>query len=165
MTKRMFMLIGVPASGKSTFRDRTLHRNDWVTVSTDDLIEEAAKLRGGTYDSVFVDVIDVCTKIAKQKFYDATREGVPIIIDRTNLTPKSRAEWIKHAKRHGYEIVAVEFALPSTDAQHEQWNQRLVRPGKSIPRHVLADMFRNYTPASLDEGFDFITCVNTWKGS
>ena len=52
----VYVLIGLPGSGKSTFRDKHIAANptiEFVTCSTDDLIEEFAAKEGITYDQAF----------------------------------------------------------------------------------------------------------------
>lgn len=162
MKKILTILIGLPASGKSTWRDR-LDAGAQLVLSTDDMIEDAAKFFDTTYDAVFKTVIDTANKIYEESFTDALNAGVPIVLDRTNLSRKTRQQFIRRAKNKGYEVHAVNFARPETTAAHDEWNRRLSsRPGKTIPDFVLVDMFYNYTTGTLDEGFDIIQTVDTF---
>ena len=50
----LYMMIGVPAAGKSTWRAaQNFDPSTTVVVSTDDYLDSWAELRGTTYNSVF----------------------------------------------------------------------------------------------------------------
>lgn len=154
------ILIGLPACGKSTWRNKEPGR----VCSTDDIIELIADRIGTTYNEVFRDVIDEATGLFKRDLADAIATGGDIIIDRTNLTPKSRQQFIRQANNKGYTSHAVVFDRPTTRDQHDEWNRRLAsRPGKTIPDSVLANMYESFTEPTLDEGFTTITFLNTFE--
>jgi predicted kinase len=173
MVKNMLMLIGLPASGKSTFRSQfesNVRENlgsldDYYVMSSDDLIEDYALTLGKTYNDVFADeqLRDLIMLEVNTKFDLAVRMGKTIIIDRTNMSVKSRRAYVELAKRHDYQIDAMVFARPMTDAAHDDWNRRLDRPGKTIPTHVLIDMFRSYVRPTTEEGFDNVIDVDTFN--
>jgi len=52
---KLIILIGPPASGKSTWREKFLasQTDEWVVCSTDDLLDKWAAERGLTYDEAF----------------------------------------------------------------------------------------------------------------
>ena len=56
-------------------------------------------------------------------------------------------------------IVAINFANPSSQEELQNLFERSIRPGKSIPRHVIESMLANYKEPSFDEGFDEIIQV------
>lgn len=168
---RMLVMIGVPASGKSTFRRQILSRahlngsDQYAVVSSDDEIELEAAQRQISYSQVFAEksLVNACMNRAEMKFKQALNQKKFILLDRTNLTVKSRANYIEQAKAKGYSVDAVVFELPMTDAAHNEWNNRLDgREGKVIPASVLQDMFCNYQDPTLEEGFDNILRVNTF---
>ena len=152
------ILIGLPASGKSTWRAQHMLANpSAVTVSTDDMIEEYAAERGLTYTQAFgkVDFKSLNTRF-KYAIRDAVKAGQDIIIDRTNMGVKSRRELLKMAE--GYESHAVVFVVP--DAVLEaRLKARYESTGKFIPKHVIESMAKSYVAPTRDEGFHSITYV------
>src|ERR1700733_3311757 len=88
------MLIGLPASGKTTLARKIAKEYPgryWHFVSTDDYIETVAADSGTTYDAVFKEGIDAATKDMNEQRAEALRLRHDIIHDQTNLTVKSRA--------------------------------------------------------------------------
>jgi predicted kinase len=159
--KNLTILVGLPGCGKSTWRDR-MTGPDTVVCSTDDLIEQYAASVGKTYSEVFRDVIDAAEKTFKYRFKAAIKAGKDIIVDRTNLTAKSRRDYIDAGLMNGYDVGAVVLARPETDADHDEWNERLNRPGKVIPKEVLADMFARFEQPSFVEGFVSIANIDNF---
>ena len=146
----MYMLIGVPASGKSTWREK--YKGDALVISSDDLIEEWAVAQGITYNDAFKDNIKLATKIVNDLAKEAFANGQDVIWDQTNITKKSRASKLAMVPEH-YRKTAVFFATPL----EEEWQRRLnSRPGKSIPAHILDSMVEMLEMPELDEGWHII---------
>lgn len=132
---KLYMLIGVPAAGKSTWIAEQDWARDCVLVSTDKLIDIEAGRQGKTYNDVFKDYIDTATKLMNEHVREAVAAGKDIIWDQTNTGRKSRA--IKLAMAPDYYKIAVVFDTPAED----EWQRRLdSRPGKHIPKAVLKAM-------------------------
>lgn len=144
----LYMLIGVPGSGKSTWIKNNKH--DAVVISTDDYVERAAEKQGKTYSEVFKDVIGFATDQMEKDIIQAVRNERDIIWDQTNLTAKSRKA--KLAKiPDDYHKVAVFFPVP------KDLRDRLAsRPGKTIPEPVVLSMINQLQPPTKEEGFDEI---------
>lgn len=164
MSKILYILIGLPASGKSTWREN-FNPDDYQILSTDDMVEAHAREMQCTYNEAFPKVIDDCNANFNVLFHRGLDAGISIVIDRTNVTAKGRSNYINAAIRKGYRIEAIEFARPMTDGAHAEWNRRLdSRPGKVIPPAVLQDMFRSWSSASTVEGFNAIYRIDTFEG-
>ena len=147
---KLYMLIGVPGSGKSTWVNAQDWVKDCVLVSTDKLIELEAGRQGKTYNDVFKDYIDTATKLMNADVLEAVAEGKDIIWDQTNTGRKSRKA--KLAMAPGYHKIAVVFATP----EKEEWQRRInSRPGKMIPEGVLKAMATGLQLPTEDE-FDEI---------
>lgn len=154
MTKRIIMLVGVPAAGKSTWIEKEF-QGECVVISTDNIVEEIAEAAGKTYNDVWANNIKAAERIMWEEFDRAVEtKQYPIVIDRTNLNPKSRKKFFDRLtnfhKNHGYEIEAVVFPTP----EKEEWERRLnSRPGKTIPQSVLDSMAQSMQQPTLSEGF------------
>lgn len=154
------ILVGVPASGKSTW----FSKNKTATmapISTDNIIEFMGSLFGFTYDQIFSDSIKLADKIMWKRLEWNAERSNDVVIDRTNLTAKSRKKFIDYLKPYGYEFEAVVFPLPGTiEFSEEEWFRRLdSRQGKTIPNAVLASMVNSAQMPSEEEGFTKITVL------
>jgi predicted kinase len=147
------MLVGVPASGKTTWlRDSDIDWNRTTLLSTDNIIEREAAALGKTYNDVFKKVIKQATREMNQRLQQAIADNRDIVWDQTNLTPDSRKSKLEKIPAT-YQKVAVYFPVPNT----REWQRRLnSRPGKIIPQHVLVSMGQGFTMPSQAEGFDKI---------
>lgn len=146
----LYMLVGVPASGKSTWVNENVNFQECTVLSTDDYLQDIANKRGKTYNDVFQSHIKEATKwmndLAKYTFFN-DRDAV---WDQTNLTAKSRKAKLEMVPDH-YEKIAVYFAAPDA----EEYKRRLdSRPGKTIPYHILKNMAESIEVPTKDEGFD-----------
>lgn len=154
------LLVGVPASGKSTWYDKNKTAES-VVISTDNIIEFMGSLFGFTYDQIFNDSIKLAEKIMWKRLEWNAERGNPVVIDRTNLSVKSRKNFIDYLKPYGYEFEAVVFPFPGTDEFPEaEWFRRLdSRQGKTIPNAVLASMVNSAQMPTEEEGFTKITVL------
>ena len=150
-------LVGVPASGKSTWIQE--HMPMANVMSTDIVIENVARSYGMTYNEGFKELISFADKVMWRHITLAHMRQEDYVIDRTNLTAKSRRKFIEKLKLHRYKIEAVVFPLPGTEKlSEEEWNRRLdSRSGKTIPAHVLSSMIEHYEVPTEAEGFSKIT--------
>ncbi len=153
------MLVGVPASGKSTWVQE--HMPMANVMSTDIVIENVARSYGMTYDEGFKELISFADKVMWRHITWSIAEQVDFVIDRTNLSAKSRKKFIDKLKLHRFDIECVVFPMPGTEKlSTEEWNRRLAsRQGKTIPNYVLDSMIKNYEIPLPSEGFEKITFI------
>jgi predicted kinase len=152
----LWMLVGVPGSGKSTWIANTFDHvdvhDDVVVASTDDHIMAIAAAYGKTYNEAFADNIKIAEKLMYGCVMNAVEGNCDIIWDQTNLTRKSRAKKLIMIPER-YRKIAVVFPTP----EPEELERRLVsRPGKTIPQHVINSMIHNFQHPQHAEGFDVI---------
>ena len=155
---KLYMLIGVPGSGKSTWIKNNVDIfKDAMIASTDNLIELAAKVNNKTYDQVFKEAIGSAEKAMYEMVMGAVKDDMNIIWDQTNLNRKNRAKKLIMIPDH-YEKIAIFFSTP------DDLDQRLAnRPGKTIPYHVMKSMLSSLEYPQHDEGFDVIYDVITFN--
>lgn len=147
----VYVLIGLPAAGKSTW----VSQQDWAStcalISTDLYVDRFAARTGHSYNQVFEAVMPRAIRLMMRAVRRAQAQGLDIIWDQTNLTRASRARKVRILPE--YRAVAVVFAAP----EPEEHARRLAsRPGKQIPDTVLADMIQSYDPPEESEGFEEI---------
>lgn len=150
-SKIISMLVGVPASGKTTYRN-SVNAANFVVVSSDDILEELCANEGVTYTDGFPMFINEATRIFNDKLGKALNNGECILVDRTNLTKRSRNSILSRVPNDYYRE-AIVFPVPETTV----WMKRLdSRPDKQIPFHVLRNMVASYEVPDQDEGFDSV---------
>lgn len=156
------MLIGLPASGKTTLcRDiQTAYPDkNWHVVSTDDYLEAKAAQRGVTYNEVFQELIDDATKDINADRAAALAAGRNILHDQTNLTAKSRGKKMSSVPKT-YCTTGLMVKAPP-----EERASRLVsRLGKVISPDVDQKMAASFEEPSAKEfdvliGSDFIEAL------
>jgi predicted kinase len=145
---KCYQLVGVPASGKSTWIDS----QDWALtcarVSTDKWVEIYAKEVGKTYSEVFADFMPTAVDLMAKEVVVAREMGRDIIWDQTSTSVKARAR--KFNMLPDYEHIAVVFKTP----EKEELDRRLAsRPGKNIPAHVMRSMIEHFEMPTEEEGF------------
>lgn len=156
MTKQFIMMIGLPASGKSSMIEAlkvSLGGSPFV-FSTDNYIELKAQELGVTYSECFMNFIKEAEKSQKAALQEAYAKGDHVIIDRTNLGVNARRKFLCNVPK-GYKKTGIFFKPPF---QYNEWTElyrRLgSRPGKTIDTISMNMLLLSYTKPELSEGFD-----------
>lgn len=146
----VIMLIGPPGSGKTTFRNQYL--KNIPVVSTDDLLLRIATETGKTYTEAF----NLHYKECEARYRTLTNlyqnNDQTYIIDRTNLTRKSRAKTLAVVPSR-YTKVAITMPIYSIESLMLRINKR---PDQPIAESIVRDMVRTYRWPNTDEGFNLI---------
>ena len=149
----LYVLVGVPASGKSTWVKEQKWAKDIPVVSTDKFVEEYAEKEGKTYSEVFKEYMPIAVKLMANQVLICKANNKDIIWDQTSTSIETRAKKIRMCP--DYRKIAVVFKTPPTAELVERLASR---PGKEIPWEIVSDMAQKLEaePPSLDEGFDEI---------
>jgi predicted kinase len=152
------ILVGMPGSGKSTYINSYECPYMYsTTLSTDDIIEDIAKTYGCSYSDIWKEGISLATKLYDRYTAKTIAQGLSVVIDRTNLTKKSRKKIIDKFRYYGYKITCVVFSTP----EEKEWSRRLSsRKDKHIPREQLDAMLKRYEEPTIDEGMNEIIYIN-----
>lgn len=145
---KFYMMIGLPASMKSSFIERNKINND-VIVSSDALREE-----------LFGDVNDQThNNEVFNEMYKRTRQGLSsnhnVWYDATNLSRKKRINLLKELP--SCQKIAIVMATPFEVCK--LFNNKRDR---TVPYYVMKRMYKSFEPPHYDEGFDKIL-VNSWR--
>ena len=152
----LYMMIGVPGSGKSTWlKSKGVPNANSVVLSSDHYIDQAADEAGKTYNDVFKDTIKAATATMHDDLEFGVLNELDLYWDQTNTGVKSRAKKLQKVPDH-YEKVAVVFPTPDKEELAKRLDSR---PGKQIPPHVMQSMISNLEMPLKDEGFDRIEVV------
>jgi predicted kinase len=151
---KVYMLIGVPGVGKSTW----IKNQDWTAgvpvISSDRFIDEHAERVGKTYNEVFEEYAPIAMRLMDNQARVCHANQVDCIWDQTNTSAKSRKNKLKLLPE--YTAIAVVFRTP----EKEEHDRRLAsRPGKHIPENVMRSMIKNFDEPTEDEGFEEIWYV------
>jgi predicted kinase len=148
---KLYILVGVPAAGKSHW----VTNQDWATdcsyISTDHHVEEYAAHVNKTYTEVFTEYMPTAIDCMITDILEARKLNRDIIWDQTSTTIASRKK--KFNMLPDYHAIAVVFKTPNRD----ELDVRLSgRPGKHIPKNVVDQMINGWEEPTLDEGFSEI---------
>jgi len=162
--KTCYVMVGLPASGKSTFiKEMCIMDPDAYVYSTDNILERIASQLGKTYNDVFSNHISSAQREADIWLDDAIKNDLNVIWDQTNLGVKKRRGIIQRMKKAGYNIEAIAFRAPDCEDDIVEWNRRLhSRKGKTIPENIIQNMVKTYVEPTLDEGFDRVTIMDIY---
>lgn len=137
------IMIGYPASGKSThIQDITENHPEYVVICPDDFRLE---ISGKEYDASFEKVVWSTVKTVARVLLKNHRD---VILDATNLTKKSRAQWVNTAKDFGCPVHAVWVNTPFKECCKRN-NLR----NRVVPQDVMDNMYTTFEEPSEDEGF------------
>ena len=142
---RVIVLVGLPASGKSTWAAAQGHG-----VLSSDSVRHL--LSGDeTNQAIHAAVFTTLRYLLRKRL----ELGAPAtIIDATNLLPKHRKPWIKVARAHHAEVEAVYFPTPLDECLR----RNATRP-RVVPAAAIAGMAAHLTPPNPAEGFTKVTVI------
>lgn len=151
--RKLYVLVGVPASGKSTWVENQDWAKDIPVVSTDRFVEAYAREQGKTYSEVFQEYMPIAVKLMANQVLICQANNKDIIWDQTSTTLATRAKKIRMLP--DYYKIAVVFKTPPIPELMERLSSR---PGKEIPWEVVQAMISqlNFEPPTKEEGFDEI---------
>jgi predicted kinase len=146
--KKVYVLVGVPGSGKSTWIKAQIWALGLSIVSTDMWVEMEAERVGKTYSEIFADYMPHAVKLMVNHVELARDKNMDIIWDQTSTTVTSRKR--KFNMLPDYYHIAVVFETPS----RIELKKRLAsRPGKEIPDVVIEGMLASFEMPTEEEGY------------
>lgn len=130
---KILVLQGPPASGKSTFARKFVKSNlDWVIVNRDSLREGRGEYWIPSQEDYISDLEEFSVRAAIKRGYN-------VIIDATNLNPKTIDKWNKLAKETNSFIEFKEFYIPFKEALERDKNRE-----RSVGEKVLKRFYQQY---------------------
>ena len=153
---RAIMLVGVPCSGKTSWiQKESKNLEGWKIISSDDIIDRKCAEVGLTYSEGFKRFIGDAEVIMWSQLDSAMKYQKDVIIDRTNITRKSRKRFLDKLKSYNYKVDCVVFSV-DYDVLKERLEYRGNMTGKVIPIDVIDSMIVNYDEPEESEGFNKI---------
>jgi len=102
----LIVLVGPPASGKSTWGKKFAKENNIVYISTDEI---RAEIGTGENDQ---NVSTAAFEIARNRVKEALNNGKNVMIDATNCNGDDRRPFVKIAREFDAYKIAVAFEVP-----------------------------------------------------
>lgn len=141
----LIMMIGCPASGKSTIANEISKSFPFEILSADLIREE---ITGSVEDqSKNKEVFNILYERLKENL----REGKNVILDNTNINKEYRGMVFNHIK----DINCTKIAYLCTKNEEDLHKDNLFRP-HPVPDHIIDKFIRLFEMPSLAEGFDKI---------
>jgi predicted kinase len=150
----LFLCVGLPGSGKSTYAKRFImdYAEHIVYLSSDEL---RAKFGTGEEDQ---SVTPQVFNHIKQQVDFLLESGKNVLVDATNINRRNRKDTINIAKKYGAQVIAFVFVL-THDELIARNAQRGSEGGRIVPIHVIENMRNKYEPPMLEEGITHIIYV------
>ena len=132
---RLIILQGVPAAGKSTWaREFIKGKKDWVIVNRD-------SIRDGRGDYWIPEQEEYISDLEEYHVTRALERGLNVIIDATNLNPKTKAKWTQIAEQFSIEPEWKEFKI-----SYQEAIERDSKRERPVGKGVIRDFFNKYYP-------------------
>jgi predicted kinase len=152
LNNTLYIVVGLPGSGKSTYATNFIKDKDIEYLSSDEL---RAKFGSGETDQT-------CTNQVfghiKRKVDEFLKDGKNVLVDATNVNRKERSDYINTTKKYGTKIVAIVFKM-DRQGLIDRNKKRGEQGGRVVPTFVIDKMLAKYEEPSYSEGIDVIIYV------
>ena len=144
----LYLMCGIPGSGKSTFLKNKIRNNNSVIISRDAIRFSIVKPNEEYFSHE-----DEVLEIFWNQINEALAANKTVYVDQTSLTPRARKQLLQHVT--GYEhanLIWIDEDIKTCLERNE------MRRGTRayVPRNVIRRMHYQFVEPSLDEGF---TCI------
>lgn len=142
---KLFMMIGIPASGKTSLAEQIAKSEGAEIVSSDNIRKELygdENIQGDS-NEVF--------KIVENRIINGLKNNKNMIYDATNINYKRRMAFLQKIRKLKVEKVAIMVATP-----YEQCLIRNSQRERQVPEEVIKRMYFNFYVPQYFEGWDNI---------
>ena len=147
---KMYILIGAPGCGKSTFIKN--HKKDKELVISRDVIRFSMLKDGDDYFSKEDEVYDIFIKQIQM----AINRNVDFYIDQTSLNKKARTKLFSRLERLPAEVIAIYIKKPLNVIL----KQNAQRTGRAlVPKDAVINMYNSIEKPEKYEGFTEIWTI------
>lgn len=144
LRNKLFMMIGLPASGKSTIAKEISESEGAIIVSSDEIRKE---LLGDINDQSNNELV---FKEVEKRIIEGLKEG-NVIYDATNINYKKRIAFLQRLNKLEVEKIAIMVATPYEDCLIRNSQRE-----RKVPEEVIKRMYYNFYVPQYFEGFDDI---------
>ena len=152
MNNTLYITVGLPGSGKSTYAKKFIKDKDVEYLSSDELRAVYGK------DETDQSVTSIVFGHIKRKVDEFLKDGKNVLVDATSVNRKERSDYIKTAKKYGAKIVVIVFKM-DRQGLIERNKKRGEQGGREVPTFVIDKMLNKFEEPSYDEGIDVMIYV------
>jgi len=152
MNNTLYIAVGLPGSGKSTYSKNFIKDKDIEYLSSDELRAVYGK---SEEDQI---VTPLVFGHIKRKVDEFLKDGKNVLVDATNVNRKERSDYIKTAKKYGAKVVAIVFKM-DRQGLIDRNKKRGEQGGRVVPDWVIDKMLAKFEEPSYDEGIDVMIYV------
>ena len=152
MNNTLYITVGLPGSGKSTYVKNFIKDKDIEYLSSDSLRAVYGK---SEEDQT---VTPLVFGHIKRKVDEFLKDGKNVLVDATSVNRKERSDYIKTAKKYGAKVVAIVFKM-DRQGLIERNEKRGEQGGRVVPTFVIDKMLNKFEEPSYSEGIDVIIYV------
>jgi len=152
MMDTLYITVGLPGSGKSTYAKEFIKGKDVEYLSSDELRAVYGK------DETDQTVTPIVFGHIKRKVDEFLKNGKNVLIDATNVNLRERSNYINTAKKYGVKVVALVFNM-DRQGLIDRNKKRGEQGGRVVPDWVIDKMLNKYQNPDFNEGFDTIIYV------
>ena len=148
----IYIAVGLPGSGKSTYAKNFIKGKDIEYLSSDELRAVFGK---SEEDQT---VTPLVFGHIKRKVDEFLKDGKNVLVDATSVNRKERSDYIKTAKKYGAKVVAIVFKM-DRQGLIDRNKKRGEQGGREVPTFVIDKMLAKFEEPSYDEGIDVMIYV------
>jgi len=152
MNNTLYITVGLPGSGKSTYVKNFIKDKDIEYLSSDSLRAVYGK---SEEDQT---VTPLVFGHIKRKVDEFLKDGKNVLVDATSVNRKERSDYINTAKKYGAKVVAIVFKM-DRQGLIDRNKKRGEQGGRVVPDWVIDKMLKKFAEPSYDEGIDVIIYV------
>ena len=152
MNNTLYITVGLPGSGKSTYVKNFIKDKEIEYLSSDSLRAVYGK---SEEDQT---VTPLVFGHIKRKVDEFLKDDKNVLVDATSVNRKERSDYINTAKKYGAKVVAIVFKM-DRQGLIDRNKKRGEQGGRVVPDWVIDKMLAKYEEPSYSEGIDVMIYV------
>ena len=152
MNNTLYITVGLPGSGKSTYAKEFIKGKEIEYLSSDSLRAVFGK---SEEDQT---VTPLVFGHIKRKVDEFLKDGKNVMVDATSVNRNERSDYINTAKKYGAKVVAIVFKM-DRQGLIDRNKKRGEQGGRVVPDWVIDKMLGKFEEPSYSEGIDVMIYV------